>query len=149
MKIHFVCSGNTNRSRMAEAYLKSQQISGLDISSSGIYATHNENGPLSKYAETVLTENNIIKFAAHTWTQTTKHLLEAADLVIFMSNHQFEYCRDELGVIPKKYLIWNIGDVETNPQGDDDAARRRKILEDEDIFEQIKKRVDDLIENLN
>jgi len=149
MRIHFVCSGNTNRSRMAEAYLKSKNISGIKVSSSGIYATHNLNGSLSKYAQTVLKEYNILDYASIAWIQTTKEILESADLVIFMSDRQFEFCRNELKCIPKEYFIWNIGDVNFNPRGDNQEEQKIKTKEDEDIFQQVKRKVDELIKIVN
>lgn len=37
-RILFVCTGNTCRSPMAEAILKSKKIDGLEVKSAGIYA---------------------------------------------------------------------------------------------------------------
>jgi protein-tyrosine-phosphatase len=38
MRVHFVCTGNLYRSRMAEAYLRSKAIPGLEVTSSGVLA---------------------------------------------------------------------------------------------------------------
>lgn len=145
MKIHFVCTGNTNRSRLAEAYLRSKQLPDVKVSSSGVLATNNLNGALSFYANQVLTEENIIQYASSGWTETTKEILEQNDLVIFMQPGHLDFVREKLAYTPPHYEIWNISDVPTNPSGDTLTEQQEKIAEDEDIFQRIKKKVDELV----
>jgi protein-tyrosine-phosphatase len=38
MRVHFICRGNVYRSRIAEAYLKSLELEGLEVLSSGTIA---------------------------------------------------------------------------------------------------------------
>jgi len=149
MKIHFICSGNTNRSRMAEAYLRSKNIKGLEVSSSGIYATHNLNGSLSSYARLVLEKAGILEFASKNWQQTTKEILEDKDLIIFMAQNHFDFCKNNFGYNLGNYLIWNIKDVDYNPEGDTEEERHFKAMEDEEIFKSIVTKVDELISSLN
>ena len=149
MLIHFVCSGNTNRSRMAEAYLNSKQIPGIEVSSSGIYASHNLNGALSEYARFVLAEAGILSFTSEQWQETTRELLEGVDVVVFMDQKHYDFCVNELNYVPKKYYIWNILDVEYNPAGDNREQMNEKIIEDEEIYTSITKKVDELIKEVD
>lgn len=148
MKIHFVCSGNTNRSRMAEAYLNSKKLPGIIVSSSGIYANDNWEGSLSRYAERILTEHNLLPFAAKHWTQTTVDILDDNDLVVFMRRHHYDYCVEVLRWQPKNYLIWNIDDIPTNPLGDAEETVKAKAAADEGVFGNIVKEVDKLVLNI-
>jgi protein-tyrosine-phosphatase len=148
MKIHFVCSGNTNRSRMAEAYLKSKNLPNIEVSSSGIYAAHNKEGAISWYSNRVLTDEGFIEFAAATWTQTTKELLEKQDFIVCMKQHHFDFIKNELGYIPLRYEIWDIEDV-AEPLSKGEGKRREfKLGEDTIIFHNIQRKVDELIASL-
>lgn len=57
MNIYFICTGNTCRSPMAEAILKSMNIDELEVRSAGIYAL--EGGEMSENAKAVLASQNI------------------------------------------------------------------------------------------
>lgn len=56
-RILFVCTGNTCRSPMAEAILKSKQIDGLEVKSAGIYAATGSEA--SAHARKVLEDHQI------------------------------------------------------------------------------------------
>jgi protein arginine phosphatase len=83
-RVLFVCTGNTCRSPMAEAILKSQNITGLEVKSAGVYASHGQ--PASRYAKEVLDDNQIphnhasrllseedLEWATHILTMTEGH----------------------------------------------------------------------------
>ena len=111
MKIHFVCSGNTFRSRLAEAYTKSKNIPGLEVSSSGIYAHENRNGAICSYTADILEEEDLFKYASIHWTQSTKEIIDQQDMVIFMDQEHYDFCRGELKCELDNYEIWNIVDM--------------------------------------
>ncbi|MDM5329695.1 low molecular weight protein arginine phosphatase [Neobacillus sp. CF12] len=56
-RILFVCTGNTCRSPMAEAILKSKKIDGLEVKSAGIYAATGSEA--SAHARKVLEDHQI------------------------------------------------------------------------------------------
>ncbi|MBI4058156.1 hypothetical protein HY408_00145 [Candidatus Gottesmanbacteria bacterium] len=152
MKIHFVCTGNTYRSRLAEAYLKSKKIKNLEVSSSGIEAHRNFNGPITWYAARLLKRHGIIEFASHTWTQTTKELLKTADVIVFMDAKHHEHITKQLQHKPKIYHIWQIPDLDDlGFRGDatSSADDLERIEVTEKTFGEIKKCVDLLIKELS
>lgn len=150
MRIHFVCSGNTNRSRMAEAYLKSKKIPGVSASSSGITAIPgSDDGAVSKYAEKVLGDAHILEYASSERIRTTPELLNNADLVIFMAQKHFDYVKNELRMVPKKYEIWHVGDIPPDFWWWLIPIRKKKLVDDRDIFEAIKIHADELVRALS
>ena len=152
MNIHFVCAGNTNRSRMAEAYLNSKKIPNVTASSSGIRAEDNLNGPICSYSKHILEENNIINFTSSTWTQCSNKIISTADIVIFMQPEYLEYVQKELKISPLHYEIWNIPDVPVRdtPLGEqvDVTLETERLAYDEKIYGMIVEKVDDLIHRL-
>lgn len=81
MNILFVCTGNTCRSPIAEALLKSRNIDGLQVRSAGIYAS--DGGPISRNSQLVL-EQQMIPFA-HSSTSVDETLIDWADLILTMT----------------------------------------------------------------
>jgi protein-tyrosine-phosphatase len=147
MHIHFVCSGNTFRSRLAEAYLRSKKIKGLKVSSSGVLAYQNKNGPITWYAARLIKNHSIVPFVSHTWTHTNKRILNSADIVIFMDKKYFHLVKT-IGFTGKKYQIWKVPDLEdlgfdTETIGDHKEELKRMKATDK-IFDGIRKRVDRL-----
>ena len=152
MKIHFVCSGNTFRSRLAEAYLRSKQITGLEVSSSGIKAHDNKNGPVTWFGARLMKRYGLVPHMSKYWKRTTPKLLEQADTVIFMDKAHHHHSKTDLGFTGKRYEIWNIPDLENlgfdTETGSDIEEDVKRIVATEKIFSQIKRKVDSLIKTL-
>lgn len=81
LNILFVCTGNTCRSPIAEAILKSKQVENINVRSAGIYAT--PNAEMSVNAKQVLDEANV--FHQHQATQLSITEINWADLILTMT----------------------------------------------------------------
>lgn len=141
MKIHFVCTSNTFRSRMADTYLKSKKITGLSVSSSGIEAKDGPNGPITWYAQRIIQRNNLISFEPPSWAQTTGDILKEQDFVIFMEKWHYEASIKRFGYIPGNFEIWDIEDLNGKP-GETDVS---KMQRSEEIYNKIANKIDDMI----
>jgi len=113
-RIHFVCTGNVFRSRLAEAYctryIEEKRVD-LKISSSGVLAEKNIPGPIAWYTNRISFHEDLIQFMKVSWDQTTAQMLESADLIVFMEEYHFNWCQDHLGYKKENYEIWNIPDT--------------------------------------
>lgn len=145
--IHFVCTGNIYRSRLAEAYLKSKNIPGLVVSSSGTHASEQYKWHISWYALRLHYRYGLINFLTPTWTNTiSKHVVNS-DIVIFMGNDNYEYCIKKFAP-PKKYEIWNLpdfDDVGLNGKPLDLTKESEYIQISENVFAHIREKVDHLV----
>lgn len=81
MNILFVCTGNTCRSPMAEAIMKSKWPE-ESVKSAGVFAGKGE--PMASNSEVVLREKNLT--LDHETAQITEEMLEWADLVLTMTD---------------------------------------------------------------
>jgi protein-tyrosine-phosphatase len=111
MIIHFVCTGNIYRSRLAEAYCKSKGVSGLDVMSSGIQTILNGGLPIASYAADILRAYGLERFAVPSWQQTTAALVRASDVLVFMEREHYHFCKDWVDSSRQRFEIWQIPDV--------------------------------------
>jgi protein-tyrosine-phosphatase len=146
MTIHFVCKGNTFRSRLAEAYLNSKQIPNLKVISSGIKADVNECGPITWYAQRLIQQDKLIPFEKPTWEQTTKVLLEEGDLTIFMHQNIYDFCIEHFDFNGKNFQIWEIPDIRVHLRTLAEEVEKMQVTER--IFEEIKEKVDELVKEV-
>lgn len=80
-RILFVCTGNTCRSPMAEAILKSKKIDGIQVRSAGIYAATGSEA--SAHAKKVLDQNQIEH--NHLSNMLTLESVHWAELILTMT----------------------------------------------------------------
>lgn len=114
MVIHFICRGNTHRSRLAEAYTRSltQEIVDVTILSSGIQADRDLNGPIVPFVKLLLQDDNLLHFTGTTWTQTTQRMIDDSDKVIFMSDDVYEDAMKRFEVPLAMSQTWQIADTQ-------------------------------------
>ena len=114
MVIHFLCRGNTHRSRLAEAYAKSstQDIQDVTVLSSGIEADHDLNGPIVPFVKLLLQNENLLQFTGTTWTQTTQSMIDVSDVLIFMSDDVYEDAIKRFDIPLAMSQTWQILDTQ-------------------------------------
>jgi protein-tyrosine-phosphatase len=147
MIVHFVCVGNTYRSRLAEAYFASLDVPMWQAASSGVSAEKNLNGPICWYAIEILKENKIGQSVLEKgWTQTTRENLEKSDRAVFMHRECLDLCRQNIGFVPEHYDVWDIEDMEAIAKNEE--AFRQAMEKARETFQQIRKHIDSLVDTL-
>jgi protein-tyrosine-phosphatase len=109
--IHFICSGNIYRSRLAEAYCASRCIPDIQVFSSGIVAGLNGDAPISPCAADVLAQYGLGPYAAPRWQRTTAALVHASDVLVFMESEHRRYCENWIEHFRQKVEVWEIQDI--------------------------------------
>jgi protein-tyrosine-phosphatase len=114
MVIHFICRGNTHRSRLAEAYAGSAtaQIADVTVVSSGIEADRDLSGPIVPFVQRTLEDGNLLQFTGTTWTQTTQSMIDGSDVLVFMSDDVFEDARARFQIPAQRSRSWQIPDAQ-------------------------------------
>jgi protein-tyrosine-phosphatase len=147
MLVHFICRGNTFRSRLAEAYLNSLKLSKIKAISSGTVAKlHSESNKNNfNITQDVLTEHGIEKYNKDSWDQLTTERLRQGDVVIFLNVGVKEECEELFG-LPDEYIVWGIKDfdeVSPIPRTKDEIYKYTN-----NTYDLVKNAVDNLINNL-
>jgi protein-tyrosine-phosphatase len=138
MRIHFVCTGNIYRSRLAEAYCNSRDVPGIQVFSSGIRAGLEEDVPISPYAADVLTRYGLSRYAAAGWQRTSAELVRASDVLVFMESEHHRFCEKWIEAMRQRIEVWEIEDV-----GPIDAVEIPNKVER--TFGKIRQRIDTLL----
>jgi len=138
MRIHFVCTGNIYRSRLAEAYCASVCDPEVEVLSSGIGAGKNGDAPISSYAAEILTRYSLTSYAAPQWQRTTEALVRASDVLVFMEAEHHKFCKDWIMPVRQHIEVWGVEDVGPIPA----AEIANKV---ERTFAVIRQRTDALV----
>jgi len=132
MKILFVCLGNAYRSPVAEALLKKLNPK-IEADSAGTYPAI----PISEAAKRYLAKENALKFLKHSPEGLDDKNLESYDMIITMEPRHKEAVLRKCEQCRSKITVWNIDDPYFLPHGNT-----------ENIFAQIKQKVEDLSNSL-
>ncbi|MGO9433541.1 MAG: low molecular weight phosphatase family protein [Terracidiphilus sp.] len=136
--IHFVCTGNIYRSRLAEAYCASKCVPGIQTLSSGIGAGLNGDAPISPFTADVLTRYGLVSYAAEHWQRTTAALVEVCDVLVFMELEHHRFCENWIDPNRQRIEVWGIEDVGPLPASEIPGKAER-------TFQIIRQRVDALL----
>ena len=140
--IHFVCTGNVYRSRLAEAYCVSKALPGICVSSSGIAAGRDSDAAISPHAAVALARHGLLSYAAARWQRTTADLVRSSDVLVFMEDEHQRFCGDWIEPARQRVEVWGVTDI-------DDTEAAKIPNEVERTFEIIRRHVDELIARLN
>lgn len=111
--VHFVCRGNTFRSRLAAAYLSSLLDERFSISSSGIAASTSQSGieKVEPYTKAIAQKYGLTYDIDKRKTQTTTQLLGDADVIVFLNKDVYNDAINKYAFDPRKVLVWNVPDI--------------------------------------
>lgn len=143
IRVLFVCTGNTCRSPMSEALLKSRNIANVEVKSAGIFAS--EGLDASEYAREVLKDNQINY--KHTSKLLSKEDVEWATCILTMTTShkltiQSRYPEYKDKVYTLKGFITKAGDDDVN---DPFGGTKQHYQE---TFQELSKLLDIFIEDL-
>ena len=143
--IHFICTGNIYRSRLAEAYCASYCALGhmahIRVLSSGIAAGRDRSDLISPYAAEVLSRYGLGSYAAPGWQRTTASLVQSSDVLVFMEAEHHSFCREWIEPARQRIEVWGIEDI--------GSLEPAKIPEEvERTFARIRQRTDALLADL-
>lgn len=111
MVIHFICTGNIYRSRMAEAYCVSRCVPGVSVLSSGTQTVLNGGVSIARYAAETLRAHGLEHFASASWKQTTPALVRQSDILVFMEDEHHRFCLDWIDPRRQRVQIWGVHDI--------------------------------------
>lgn len=143
MQIHFICHGNTFRSRLAEACINGRKRHGIRATSSGVIAAKAATEDMSWYAKEILEREKLISFTPPKWTQTDAQAIKGADKLIFLHPTVLTSYRSLELPLDIPFDIWNVSDVTIAFDDPDKALLRAQANE---AFELIKQEADALID---
>ncbi|MBD7984646.1 low molecular weight protein arginine phosphatase [Sporosarcina sp. Sa2YVA2] len=143
MNIYFICTGNTCRSPMAEAILRSKQIEGVDVRSAGVHAV--DGLPISANALTLIEQSDMPYTPVS--TAVTAERLAWADLILTMTSshkrlllHSFPSVAEKTFTL-KEYTLPAVGGDVHDPYGGNLETYRKTFGELESLIEKLKQKL--------
>lgn len=111
MRIHFICTGNIYRSRIAQAYCASRCGPAIEVISSGIAAGFNRDLPISSFAADILAKYALASYAAPHWQRTTQALVRTSDVLVFMETEHLRFCEAWIEPARQRIEVWELEDI--------------------------------------
>lgn len=143
MNIYFVCTGNTCRSPMAEAILKSRNLPNIEVKSAGIYAMPGSS--MSQNTKNVLDEQHIDH--EHISQPVSLENLLWANLILTMTaGHKesllqvFPQVADKTFTL-KEYVAESVDVDVLDPFGGDMPTYRRTFQELSTLMDELEKKL--------
>lgn len=142
MNVQFICRGNVLRSLIAETYLKSLKIDGVNVQSSGTNVNWNDPQEREYFMNTlhVLKRHGIDSFAKDKPDQLTQQRLDSHDDLVVLMNQRVTNEAAKLVMLPKDIRDWAIVDI---GEGHRINIEERGQYEEE-IYQEIIRKVDEL-----
>lgn len=142
MNVHFICRGNVLRSLIAETYLKSQNIEGLSIISSGTNVNWEDPQEQEYFASTlaVLNAHGIESFTKSRPEQLTQERIDTShDVVVLMNQRVIDEAKLIVD-LPQDVLNWEIIDIGEGHRID----KSNRTSYEEEIYQEITQNIDRL-----
>ncbi|OGL23616.1 hypothetical protein A2791_02130 [Candidatus Saccharibacteria bacterium RIFCSPHIGHO2_01_FULL_46_30] len=143
MNVHFICRGNVLRSLIAETYLKSLTVEGINVISSGTNVNWSDLKEREYFENTlaVLDRHGIKPFAKLNPEQLSQERInDSHDIIILMNQRVIDEAK-EIVELPPSILNWEITDIGEGHRVDDNS---RESYEEE-IYQEIIQKVDNLV----
>lgn len=144
VNIYFICTGNTCRSPMAEAILKSKNLKNVEVRSAGIYAQ--DGSAMSDHAKAVLDQANIKH--DHTASLFSYENVQWADVLLTMTAaHKAMILRSipdghEKVFTLKEYVLSTIDEDIQDPYGGSLEIYEQTFKELNDILTELEKKLE-------
>jgi isopentenyl-diphosphate Delta-isomerase len=146
--VHFVCRGNTFRSRLAAAYFDTLVGDNFYVTSSGIGALTSNSGiqTAEPYTKATAKVHDLRHGITKHKTQTTNKLLEDADVIIFMNKDVYEDALKDYTFDIRKSLVWHVSDMGMKRKREALAKHSEAALVEAsaEIYRNIRRHCDDL-----
>jgi protein-tyrosine-phosphatase len=146
MIVQFICRGNTFRSIIAETYLRSLQIPGLAVYSSGTLGAQDKLGNTPNYHRVLalLERHDIAQFVKPDFGEDIQQgLLDKSDIVVLMNERAHQEAAAKFN-LPKDTLVWDVADLGELPHVPETEEERTAALEH--AFKEITTEVDELVQ---
>ena len=144
MHIHFICRGNSFRSRLAEAYLASLNLKDVTVSSSGTCAKTNISFPISPNVLEVATIEGIAPYFKPHKDQLTQETLNGVDIVVCLNRKIYREAK-ALVTLPLQTIIWDVSDLEERYPLWRTFSHTWIISHERSAFTHIKKHIHELV----
>jgi protein-tyrosine-phosphatase len=146
MNVHFICRGNVLRSLIAETYLKSLRIDGMNVISSGTNVNWNDPQECEYFTDTMelLKKHGIDSYAKKAPDQLTQSRLDKCNDVVILMNDRVVEEAHNLVTLPENLQNWNIVDIGEGHRTD--LSNREQY--EEEIYREIVDKVDRLFDIL-